>query len=366
MPHIGDFPAADAERFLLNPSDAVSPITGNTEQGGAAYDPGTGEATYGVYHNSAMRCFRTTAGARTLATTNGSVTEVGVIVNRAFTLDQSRSCALTVIDGTLYASVCGATTGTTAGAWIYKDTSGTSGAGPWTLHATIAEVSTASITNATLYADRRRASEILVMPSGRWVTALCYYQTTSNFLRTDYAVYYSDDDGVNWSPGHYTEQGGVGWSTGTKNGAPNVRAVLLGASSRSFGIVNGKVYSACATNTGQESHWYSSDGASWTRYEIGVGGNHVHTHPFSVGSNGWRGTSAEVWGWTTGSPESSPSFSDDTDLTTHGLSSASNSTRAAASNIGPASLPFIVAIENGKVVGFGATAGGWLIGSIHI
>lgn len=365
MPVIGT-EVGDGLRFLVNPGQAVRPIVGNTEQGGAAYDPGTGQATYGVYHDGKFRCFRTITTAESLALIDNSVEEVGVIWDKEFTLDTgSRKCCLTVIGGSLYATVSGAATDV-GGTWIYKDTSGTSGEGPWTLYSTVHSVDTTSVTNSSLYGGIMHGTEVFVMASGRWIVGLLYYREGGGFGRTDWGMYYSDDQGGSWSPGCYTFQGGIGFDATTHNGVPAVRAVSVGSSSSSLGYLNGAIYAACSTNTGGESHWYTLDGASWTRYQIGVGGNSVYTFPFSVGTHGWRATRNESWAWTTGYPESSPTYNDAVNLGSYGLATASGPVRAAACNIGSNLLPLVAVSKLGKILGLGQFQGGWTVGYIGI
>lgn len=368
MPHIdtGGGAEADALRFIQNPGASVAPIVGNTGQGGAAYDASTGEAVYGVYHDGAFRCFRTTAGANSLALVDDSVVEVGMIWNRTFTADpEARKCCLSVIDGTLYATLCGVHTDI-AGTWIYRDTSGTSGEGPWVLHSTVHQISTTSVSDFSLYGGHCHGSEIIKMASDRWVVCILYYGTGGSRGRADFGCVYSDDGGVNWNPGTYTIQGGLSFSTSTINGVPGVRAVALGSSTSSFGYVNGKLYVACGTNSGGESHWYSTNGATWTRYTVGTGGNFVYTFPFSVGNKGWRATSSETWGWTTGSPESSPTYNDDFSLGSYGMSTNRHPVRAAACNIGSTIQPLVVVTKLGRVLGLGQLSGGWTIDQIGI
>ena len=367
MPHI-TFPLIDDEtvNFLLNPGPVVSPIVGNTEQGGAAYDPSTGQATYAVYHNGAMRCFRTTEGYQQLVLEDDSVTEVGVILNE--TLDRPHNVGLTVIDGTLYALVAGIDySNTKAGTWVYRDTSGTSGEGPWVLHGSVSQVSTTG-TSGALMTGYNYGGEIMVLPSGRWICAPTTWTTPfGTTVKGESGVAYSDDDGETWLPAFYFGQGGAGFSEGTRDGVPLYYATQVYGGSRSFGIRGSNVYVAFGLNDGNEMHMYSpiTGGATWTRYSLGVGGNSTRFHPFSVGSRIWRSL-AEVLAWTTGAPESAPTYSDPIDTVAEGLSGVAE-TVAAACVIGPESSPLIAMTKLGEVMGIGTPwVNGLTVGPMQI
>lgn len=359
MPHIS-YPLLDnfLVNFLLNPGTAVSPIIGNSEQGGAAYDPGTDQALYATYHNGAMRCFRTTEGYPQLVLNDGSVTEVGVILNA--TLERQRSVGLTVIAGTLYALVVGSDAANNrAGTWVYRDTSGTSGAGPWVLHGTVSEALPSDTTGGAypemVQPTLNYGGEILVLESGRWICAPTFMSVVdvsgTMRLKGESGIAYSDDGGATWFPAFYFTQGGAGFTVTTRDSVPEYRAVAVFGGSRSFGVHDGTVYAGFRSNTGSEVHTYSTNGQTWTRYEIGVGGNAVYVHPFSVGDTIYRELTGDL-SETTGAPETNPAYTFLFDMEAVGLPTDPD-TVPAACVIGPEAAPLVAMTKLGKIVGIG-------------
>lgn len=361
MPHFSSLVGDDETSFSLNIGDPVAPIVGNTENGGAVHDESTGKALWAVYHNSKVRCFRTVGPAITLATENDSVEEISVILDRP--LSNRRSVSLSLIDGTVYATVTGNNhTDDWAGTRIFRDTGG-GGVGPWVHHATLTNVAPSAAANPSggSIFGHFYGSEILVLPwSGRWIVSaarpsVVNYDGTQT-LKFDMENLYSDDEGGTWSTSVYVHQGGVGFDD---NSPTDYRSVSIRGGPTSFGIYDGQVYCAIQNNTGQQIHLRSSDGALWTRYSIGgQNGNTVFKHNMSVGTNIWRMDDGAVY-FTSGAPESNPSY------TLAGNSGLDEDGRhqITACNIGPSRAPVAVATSFGLVSLIGYVPGtGWTVG----
>lgn len=341
MPHVTDGSLKPDPKL-----NAVTPVTGvtfTTNGCSACYD-GKGEALYVNVTGGNLNVYRTRNGYRSLAEVNNSCDFLTTVVDGCTFL----SSGIQRINGKLYINHGGNRSGIGTGHWIWRDDSpDADGSGPWVLHS--------SIQNGTTAYDEMKPAvgEILVLPSGRWVTGT--YTSTSGYgwLSPRFGVRTSDDGGVTWTTrinaGWYIVGGqyGYGWT-------------------RNFAYWDGYWYQGGWGNVDPGKHYKSSDGASWTDLgSLGTGN-----------STGWlfmKSTPEKFWlSWTGGNPmtlgptvispdqiDSSGDCYVDYDLGSRGLS-----TRVLLiTNIGPDDDPYWVATNSSEVIALGSP-GGWQVGQL--
>lgn len=272
--------------LVVSSGVVVSPIVGNTNLGGAVYDPSTGKALWGVLVGTAFEVHRTTGDYKTLVTTSGSVTYLSTISSGPWI--NPSTVALQRIGGTLYAVVSGRrqSAANGAGQWVYRDTSANQdGSGPWTLHGTVHSIPTWGDGSTQDHHNNNGnvGGEILVMPSGRWLVNTAIFLSPDSIFKTysraRQGVASSDDAGATW-----TVRLSVGWYLG--GGSYGDRW------SRNFGKFGSEWYVGGSGNVDPGKHFKSADGVAWT--DIGPLGT---TNEISMGFSWPAYTSSKIYRW---------------------------------------------------------------------
>ena len=360
MPHVAPVQA----EFLLNPGQAVSPITGNTEHGSAAYDPATGEAFYAVYHNSAFRLFRTTEGYRQLVLEDDSVVEVGTILTDTF--DRARNIGLTWIDGVLYALIIGSniTTGQMASRIYTMNT--TTGAG--TLVGSVGTPALLSDTTGgtiseTEFPDTRTGGEIIDFGGGVWgvVASLFTIQDFGGVFRPEHKIILarSSDSGASWTIDANVKGSFIGVPSGPGIGHGAVGPLYH--SSNSFGFRGGYAYAGVAANSANDFHWFSNGGV-WTQMVTGTAATAAHKWPWSTSTLLYEERD-DLIRYTASDPSAGSYTSTGVDLNDYGIV-FSEGAAPHVCNIHTTGRPYLIATKLGKVMGLGTVRGGWVIGRV--
>lgn len=331
----------------------VTPISGNSEHGGACGD-GAGKALYGVYDGTDFVCYRTTGDAKTFVDVDDSVAALSTIIAGPF--HRNRSCALTNIDGTIYANVIGGD-GTNFGQWIYRDTGG-GGTGPWVLHGTVA---TAPITGESDFATQSQGAslnqlqgggEIVVFDADNWAVA---HQRVRNTDQVWCGMSKSVDGGSNWSQAWEMYKADLG-----------VNTYDFHTCTPTFGKDStGKFWGSWNGNE-PEPLRSSSDDNTWTQSATsGENGNASRGYQFSVGDRVYAITNNAVVStthdepleYTDGTPTAGP-WTHVADLSDAGLA-INNDAHVGVYNVGSSARPILAAIKQGRVLSLGEGAGGW-------
>ena len=366
MPH---FAEATAE-FLVNPGQAVSPITGNTEHGSAAFDPTTGEALYAVYDtvDGDFKLYRTTEGYRQLVLEDDSVEEIATIVPGPF--GKARNIGLTWIDGTLYATVVGVdliTANDRAGMWIYRCTA--ANYSTWVLHGTVQQMapSTAASRTESLHPDKRFGGDILVHPNGVWSVShhFMVYADTGVVdppqIENKGGISTSSDGGVTWTQQFNIAEAGTAVD-GVYDGVFQYSLFQIHNGACSFGEFGGYAYAGWKTNSAREMHFRSNDG-TWTQLaDMGIGGGQAFKWPWSLPGRLYAERD-EALSYTEVDPALITYTSTGIDLNDYGL----EDNQVAAPhfcNIRIPTSPYLIATKFGEVVGIGYVRGGWVIGRV--
>ena len=367
MPHFDEVTA----EFLTNPQAAVSPITGNTEHGSAAYDPTTGQALYAVYDtvDGDFKLYRTTEGYRQLVLENDSVEEIATIVVGPF--GPSRNIGLTWIDGTLYATVVGVdldTTNDRAGMWIYRCTA--SDYSTWVLHGTVHEMqpSTADVgqRSQTRFSAMRWGGDIHVHPNGVWSVSHHFMVRVDVggvwMIDNKGGISTSSDDGETWTQQFNVAEAGTAVD-GTFDGVFQYSLFQIFNGCNNFGEFGGYAYAGWKTNSAREMHFRSNDG-TWTQLaSMGVGGNAAYKWPFSIPGRIYV-EREELISYTQSNPALGGYTSTGIDLNDYGLDT-NDSAAPHFCNIHTAAEPYLIATKFGEIVGVGyVEPAGWVIGRV--
>lgn len=344
MPHL-DVPV----QFEI-PGPAVTPITGNTEFGGACWngDRANPKALYGVYHDGAMRCYRTIGDSRSLLLVNDSVEYLSTIAAGPWT--QRRSCGLTYIDGTIYAiCVGGDNPGARTGTFIYRDTGG-GGVGPWVEHGVVS-------TFAGVYASHRdltkltQSTEILVTGGRWWVNHLRCHDVDG---RVYIGLAYSDNSGTTWAIDHDLYDNLIG-----VNSYPYTRTQPTWGKSAAgdwWWTANGN------TGTGRRYSVSSVGAATWRPQVTGeddVGGNFIPGYQLSVKDKLHRVRNGFATGATDSTVESTPGEPDDPPTWTSLFNWGDvylphrDDVNPGVHNIGRPRSPILAMVQAGSVLGIG-------------
>ena len=362
MPSFDDLTA----EFLTNPATAVSPITGNTEHGSAAYDPTTGEALYAVYDtvDGDFKLYRTTEGYRQLVLEHDSVTEIATIVTGPF--GKARNIGLTWIDGTLYATVVGVDLDTSldrAGMWVYRCTA--SDYSTWVLHGTVYQMqpsdADAGSDTETRFSTMRWGGEIHVHSNGVWSVSHHFMVKVDVggvwMIDNKGGISTSSNAGVTWTQQFNIAEAGTAVD-GIVDGVYQYSLFQVFNGANCFGSFDGYAYAGWKTNSGREMHFRSNDG-TWSRMaDSGITGSFAHKWPFSIGATLYE-EREDLLRYTTVSPTLETYTSTGIDLNTYGLDTTQD-VAPHFCNILTAETPYLIATKLGEVVSVGqAGAAGW-------
>ena len=354
MPHI-------TRPMTVAPADSiVVPISGNTEHGGACYD-GSGKALYGVYDGTDFTCFRTIGNAKTFVDIDDSVEELSTIVAGPF--HRQRNCALTNIDGTIYANITGGD-GTNFGQWIYRDTGG-GGTGPWVLHGTVSEL---PVTAETDFAPQSQGGnlnffcnggEIVTFDADNWAVAHVRATSDPGGAQLRYGMAASDDGGETW----VVQWDYYQWTLGAGTYDFHTHTPTFGKDSDGFwwGNWNG--------NEAEPIRSWSSNNTWSNGVTVGENGNASRGYQFSVMDRVYAITNdalltpqQEPLEYTDGTPTAGP-WTEIAHLADAGLTE-SNLAHCGVYNIGSEGSPILACIKRGEVLSLGAVRSGWVIGRV--
>jgi hypothetical protein len=326
----------------------VTPISGNSEHGGACGD-GAGRALYGVYAGDDMRCYRTIGDAKSFVTEDDSVELLSTIVEGPMV--RQRNCALTNIDGTIFANVTGGD-GTNFGQWIYRDTGG-GGTGPWVLHGTVSSIAySGGDVGGSEATALINGGEIVVFDSDDWATAHVRLGSSDD---RHYGMSSSDDGGETWSVEWEQFDNVIGVNTyDFRSHTPT-----LGKDK------DGKFWGSWNGNEASPLRSSSSDNTWSPSATVGENGNAARGYQFSVGdrvyaitnNSGVTTTHDEPLEYTDGTPTAGP-WTHVADLGDSGMS-ISNDVHTGVYNIGSTDRPILAAIKRGQVLSLGEGFGGW-------